>query len=447
MLIFIVTATNCLTLQTIALLAEMLCGNEDTKTTRVRIHAQVQLTINTAGMKTSTMIPGLMALALLTLATHAMVIQHKTTMPTTLHIPVPVFESETGAQSSVRPSWSVDMTPTDVSAHASAQIPKHRLFPSTVIMENEMSLVEKPVQETREQEREVDKCATLEGNAGATSLGTLLAGIATVLAISLAGTAVPLIGKRLRMFNIESTTFQSLKLFGAGVIFATSYVHMFIPAMESLNHPCLEGVLPDYSGLAGVFALAGALFVQLIQLLASKMITASEQEETCNHATDTELDGAVGDGSKSTSPLRFGQHDHDSDDHVHSLLMLKEKHVGIYLLEFGLASHSVLIGITLGVARDEFTTLLIALCFHQFFEGIALSSTLMEAEMSKMTGAAMLLIYSLGTPLGIALGGVMQSSCKFVCYSQPRLHESLLIWKINYRCRQCKYRPDCQRRL
>ena len=50
------------------------------------------------------------------------------------------------------------------------------------------------------------------------------------------------------------------------------------------------------------------------------------------------------------------------------------------MLETGIAFHSVLIGIALGVSNSPCTIrpLLAALTFHQFFEGVALGSCLLQ---------------------------------------------------------------------
>lgn len=52
------------------------------------------------------------------------------------------------------------------------------------------------------------------------------------------------------------------------------------------------------------------------------------------------------------------------------------------VLESGIAFHSVLIGIALGVSDSPCTIrpLLAALTFHQFFEGVALGSCLLQAS-------------------------------------------------------------------
>ena len=55
--------------------------------------------------------------------------------------------------------------------------------------------------------------------------------------------------------------------------------------------------------------------------------------------------------------------------------------ITLHVLEAGIAVHSVLVGLTIGVGSDAPTvrTLLIALCFHQFFEGIGVGSAIRSA--------------------------------------------------------------------
>lgn len=76
-------------------------------------------------------------------------------------------------------------------------------------------------------------------------------------------------------------------------------------------------------------------------------------------------------------------HHHDHNQHLDQNAVLihahmlglalpsdAQKRISTYILEAGVAAHSVIIGITLGVATgSEFTGLLVALLFHQFFEG------------------------------------------------------------------------------
>ena len=67
--------------------------------------------------------------------------------------------------------------------------------------------------------------------------------------------------------------------------------------------------------------------------------------------------------------------------------------------------HSVLIGLTLGITTgDEIVPLLIALTFHQFLEGVAIGTAAIYAGMNTRSVAILGLIFSLTTPVGIAIG-------------------------------------------
>jgi zinc transporter 1/2/3 len=79
--------------------------------------------------------------------------------------------------------------------------------------------------------------------------------------------------------------------------------------------------------------------------------------------------------------------------------------ISTYLLELGIALHSVLIGLTLGTTTDSFVALFIALCFHQFFEAIALGAQIANLKTASIRPAiSMIVFYSLTTPVGIAIG-------------------------------------------
>lgn len=63
-------------------------------------------------------------------------------------------------------------------------------------------------------------------------------------------------------------------------------------------------------------------------------------------------------------------HIHHHDHAAASRYVRLRRRVAVMVLEVGIAIHSIIIGLTLGVQPDgdSFNTLLAALCFHQFFE-------------------------------------------------------------------------------
>ncbi|KAJ9515114.1 hypothetical protein QJQ45_028915 [Haematococcus lacustris] len=77
------------------------------------------------------------------------------------------------------------------------------------------------------------------------------------------------------------------------------------------------------------------------------------------------------------------------------------------MFELGCIFHSFIIGLTLGVEtkdRQAVIGLTVALCFHQWLEGIALGGFIINAGLSAWKGLTMIVVYSLTCPIGVAVG-------------------------------------------
>lgn len=110
------------------------------------------------------------------------------------------------------------------------------------------------------------------------------------------------------------------------------------------------------------------------------------------------------------------EHGHGEEGHTHGVMGLYTdeellKRVNSFtiahVLEIGVAFHSIIIGIALSVESDlsKFDALLIAICFHQFFEGLALGSSIQGAKITSFLHVGiMTAIFSLSTPAGQAIG-------------------------------------------
>eukprot|EP00053_Salpingoeca_punica_P024606 m.13855 g.13855 ORF g.13855 m.13855 type:complete len:311 (-) comp6985_c0_seq1:562-1494(-) len=212
--------------------------------------------------------------------------------------------------------------------------------------------------------------------------------------VSLFGTCIPLILSRIGFSSRESLILPCGKLLGGGVILGTAFIHMLGPSSEAFSRTeCLPEVFSDYSGFSGLICLMAVLFIHGIQV-AAKELTPKHKE---------------------TEPLVPNNHGHgdieDGHGHSHGGLFASEKQITTYILELGIAMHSVIIGVTLGVARGNFVELLIALSFHQFFEGLALSSVVQESEISsRIMRVGLIVFYSVTTPIGVAIGVALNES-------------------------------------
>ncbi|KAG5471530.1 hypothetical protein LSCM1_01624 [Leishmania martiniquensis] len=74
-------------------------------------------------------------------------------------------------------------------------------------------------------------------------------------------------------------------------------------------------------------------------------------------------------------------------------------------MEFGVTLHSVFVGLTVGLTTDSvLKPLLIALVFHQLFEGMAMGSRLVDANFSGRLEVYLALVFSFSAPAGMAVG-------------------------------------------
>ena len=87
-------------------------------------------------------------------------------------------------------------------------------------------------------------------------------------------------------------------------------------------------------------------------------------------------------------------------------LTLKRMNLNITLLEGGILFHSVFVGMTVSVTTDGFVILLIAILFHQFFEGLGLGSRIAEVPYPNKAIRPWVLVCAFGTtcPIGQAIG-------------------------------------------
>ncbi|KAF9549435.1 high-affinity Zn(2+) transporter zrt1 [Mortierella hygrophila] len=142
----------------------------------------------------------------------------------------------------------------------------------------------------------------------------------------------------------------------------------------------------------------------------TKSVSNHQHDHAHHHDHDTKQANSHSHQDKS-------HHHHTQEvghSHAHGLSLLDEsqRRISTYILEAGIAAHSVIIGVSLGVSTgSEFTGLLIALVFHQFFEGFALGARIADLAFdTTYTHYILALIFSLTTPTGVAIGIGISSS-------------------------------------
>lgn len=92
--------------------------------------------------------------------------------------------------------------------------------------------------------------------------------------------------------------------------------------------------------------------------------------------------------------------------------VFKKMSTNITLLEGGILFHSVFVGMTVSITVEGFVVLLVAILFHQMFEGLGLGSRIAAVPYPKGSYRPWVLVFAFGTtaPIGQAIGLVSRSS-------------------------------------
>ncbi|KAI5786631.1 Zinc/iron permease, partial [Pyronema domesticum] len=255
-----------------------------------------------------------------------------------------------------------------------------------------------------------------------------------ILIQSIISCSFPLIVKKVPQLRVPHHFLFLSRHFGTGVLIATAFVHLLPTAFTSLTDPCLPHFWnTGYPAMAGLIAMISVFVVVSIEMPPNR----HRRSGSIGHQlTRIERGGSYKDApSSSSSDNDHSDHsDHDDEDdgatelqslntqpRKRSLSTARERRgrlteeqqqkknlLQVMLLEAGILFHSVFIGMALSVATgSNFIVLLIAITFHQTFEGLALGSrissiTLFPARSWKPW--LMCLAYGTTTPIGQAIG-------------------------------------------
>lgn len=90
----------------------------------------------------------------------------------------------------------------------------------------------------------------------------------------------------------------------------------------------------------------------------------------------------------------------------------KRMSLNITLLEGGILFHSIFVGMTISITTEGFLVLLIAILFHQFFEGLGLGSRIAEIPYPKKAARPWVLVAAFGLtcPIGQIIGLATRNS-------------------------------------
>ncbi|KAF0691556.1 Aste57867_17251 [Aphanomyces stellatus] len=236
--------------------------------------------------------------------------------------------------------------------------------------------------------------------------GIHIGAIFIIFAASIFGSMLPVLSPYIPCFRNSHNGFSLLNSFGFGVVVSTAFIHMIPEGAEALNDPCLN---VGYSGLAMAIVVLTVLVMQLLETelllfwtkkAAKGDLSTDEENQVDNNSTEF--------GQTSTPAAHHHSHSVATNDKAATAM---RKTINVLIFEVGVAIHSIFIGLNLGVATGKsFNTLLIAISFHQFFEGVAVGSSAVSAFTTLRSSVYTALGFSLATPFGMVVGIAINST-------------------------------------
>ncbi|KAK9468726.1 Zinc/iron permease, partial [Lipomyces arxii] len=252
---------------------------------------------------------------------------------------------------------------------------------------------------------------------------------------------------------VTSGTFKSdhadyvmviVKQFGAGVIVATAFIHLLPDAFEAFASPCIGEL--KYDAWPGAIAMIGVLATFLIENVGHRVVSDRIKKAKAEVVKQPESEPLIASGSDDDNDvvLRVVGHSHhhvgdghahfhgdghpETHNHTHGHAFFEIEsgqddelsaemtnsidRLSLYVLESGIAFHSILIGLTLSVTREStFKSLFVVVVFHQVFEGMALGTRIIDVSSLSVAKRYTLCTYfCLITPIGMVIGILVRSN-------------------------------------
>ncbi|KAL3661982.1 hypothetical protein V7S43_012789 [Phytophthora oleae] len=253
-------------------------------------------------------------------------------------------------------------------------------------------------------------------------LGLHIGAIFIIFAVSLAGTLVPVISKKIPQTESNAIAMEAIRTFSFGVVLATGLIHMVNEGIEKLSDEALGPIVEEYGSLGLAFVLITLVLMHFIEC-ESVIFFGSQGSSLHGHghshgpSPSYELDhhlrnsdACVRDPNTTPSgdfhtlrPSETPKHEKEAKEAQQDPNIRRK--IATVIFEAGVIFHSVIVGLDLGVTTGtDFKTLLTALCFHQFFEGVAIGSAAISSMTSRKKLIMINLAFAITTPIGQVIG-------------------------------------------
>lgn len=284
------------------------------------------------------------------------------------------------------------------------------------------------------------------GNEYNGNLGARISALFVILIVSTAVTFFPVVAKRVPRLHIPLYVYLFARYFGAGVIVATAFIHLLDPAYSEIGPLTCVGQTGGWATYSWppAIVLASVMGIFLLDFGAERYVEVKygvQSEADIQAAVTGQDDGTTVPNARRDSvsvlnraySITEGRREHEDRSHPPEAanpmrnyekqfaetyetetdeeeaarkLAFSQQIAAFLILEFGVIFHSVIIGLNLGVAGSEFSTLYPVLVFHQSFEGLGIGARMSTIPFKKGSWLPWLLClaYGLTTPISIAAG-------------------------------------------
>ncbi|RYR13575.1 hypothetical protein Ahy_B04g070497 isoform B [Arachis hypogaea] len=234
--------------------------------------------------------------------------------------------------------------------------------------------------------------------------------IFAILVTSMIGVSLSLVTRWIPALSPENELFMVVKCFAGGIILSTGFMHVLPDSFDMLRSDCLEEKPWHEFPFSGLVAMFSALFTLMVDSLATSFYSKKSSDEVIPESHN----GAVGGHEEQEMGVVVSVGHFHAHGHHHAAIQatknegtqLVRYRVVAMVLELGIIVHSVVIGLSIGASNNTCSIkgLIVALCFHQMFEGIGLGSCILQAQYKLLKRMVLVLFFSVTTPFGIALG-------------------------------------------
>lgn len=205
--------------------------------------------------------------------------------------------------------------------------------------------------------------------------------------------------------GVWANVFFVARHFGTGIIISTAFIHLLFHGFVMFQNECVGHL--TYESTAPAIAMAASMVTFLFDFFGSRVAQRAASRDGCEHGSDDAVEKNLRSRDSPITEEGHGGHRHHID-----AVFAAEQNWQVMLLEAGIIFHSIMIGVTLGAGSGNgWTTLLIVIVFHQFFEGLALGARIAVLTwITKLRALLMGAAFTLITPVGIAIGIAVRES-------------------------------------